>query len=83
MRRLFRSFGPVEPGEELELEVGDDPCAYLDHFCAGSERHRLLGVAFHEEERAALRSGSEVAIVLACDECIWERRAVFRLTLHA
>jgi hypothetical protein len=64
---------------ELELRVPDEPQALLDHFCAGSGEHRLLGVAFTEEERALLRAGEVVALVLRCDRCIWERRVLFRL----
>lgn len=78
MGRLLRSFGPPRPGEEVEIEVREERYAYLDHFCPASGRHRLLGVAFEEEEQSQLRSGSTVSIVLACGECIWERRAVFR-----
>ena len=64
---------------ELELAVRDEPQALLDHVCVGSGEHRLLGVAFTEEERALLRAGEIVALVMRCDRCIWERRVLFRL----
>jgi hypothetical protein len=64
---------------ELELTVRDEPQALLDHYCAGSGEHRLLGVAFSGEERALLRAGEVVPLVMRCDRCIWERRVLFRL----
>lgn len=79
MRSLLRGFGRSEPGETLELSVPDGPYVYLDHFCAGSEQHRLLGVALSDEERASLRADVVVDVVLRCDACLWERRIVFRL----
>lgn len=64
---------------ELEVAVRDEPQAVLDHLCAASGEHRLLGVAFAERERALLRAGAPVAIPMRCDRCIWARRVVFRL----
>jgi hypothetical protein len=64
---------------DLELAVADAPQAVLDHVCAASGDHRLLGVAFTDEERALLRAGATVPVAMRCDRCIWERRVLFRL----
>ena len=79
MRGLFRGFGSAEPGETLELSIEEARYVYVDHFCAGSEQHRLLGVVLSDEERASLRGGVTVGLVMNCDACLWERRIVFRL----
>src|SRR5437773_12344787 len=50
----------------------------LDHFCAGAGMHRLLGIELSDTERALLLAGGTVAVVVACDRCIWERRLVLR-----
>jgi hypothetical protein len=50
----------------------------LDHSCAGAGIHRLLGIELTDTERALLVAGETVAVVVACDRCIWERRLVFR-----
>jgi hypothetical protein len=83
MKGLLRGFGRREPGETLELSIEDDRYVYLDHLCAGSEQHRLLGVELSEEERASLRVGAPVGLVLSCDACLWERRVVFRLRYYS
>jgi hypothetical protein len=64
MKGLLRGFGRREPGETLELSIEGDRYVYLDHLCAGSEQHRLLGVELSEEERASLRVGAPVGLVL-------------------
>lgn len=66
------------PRSPLELAVADDGLVRLDHFCAGAEMHRLLGVELTESERTLLRGGEVVSVVVACDRCIWERRLVVR-----
>jgi hypothetical protein len=63
----------------LEVEVRDEPFSFLDHVCGGAESHRLLGFALTERERSMLRRGGSVALVVACDRCLWERRLVLRL----
>jgi hypothetical protein len=64
---------------DLELAVPDAPQAVLDHLCAASGEHRLLGVTFSEDERELLRVGATVPVAMRCDRCIWQRRVLFRL----
>jgi hypothetical protein len=63
----------------FEVEVHDEPFAFFDHSCAGADSHRLLGIALSERERGLLRAGRSVAVLVACDQCLWERRLVLRL----
>jgi hypothetical protein len=63
---------------ELELSVAGDRPVRLDHYCPGAGRHRLLGLELTDADRARLREGGEVALVAACDSCIWERWVVLR-----
>ena len=63
---------------DVELAVAGDGAVRLDHSCAGAGMHRLLGIELSEPERALLRAGKTVAVVVACDRCIWERRLVLR-----
>jgi hypothetical protein len=63
----------------LEVEVHDEPFAYVDHTCAGADGHRLLGIALSERERALLRGGRPVSVLVACDRCLWERRLLLLL----
>ena len=64
---------------DLELEVIGSRFVYLDHVCAAADVHRLLGVELTDGERELLRAGEIVAVVVACDRCIWERRLLLRL----
>ena len=64
---------------DLELEVVDSRFVHLDHFCAAADAHRLLGVELTDGEGELLRAGEMVAVVAACDRCIWERRLLLRL----
>ena len=79
MRGLLRAFGRAEPGETLELSIGERRYVYLDHLCAGSEQHRLLGVELSDGERASLHGGATVDLVMNCGACLWERRIALRL----
>jgi hypothetical protein len=63
---------------DLEVELPSDGVVRLDHHCPEAGIHRLLGVEPTEHELAALRAGREVAIVVRCDRCIWERRLLLR-----
>ena len=63
---------------DLELAVAGDDAIRLDHTCAGAGMHRLLGIELSAAERARLLAGETVAVVVACDRCIWERRLVLR-----
>jgi len=63
---------------DLELVVAGDGAVRLDHSCPGAGMHRLLGIELSNAERALLRTGETVAVVVACDRCIWERRLVLR-----
>ena len=63
----------------LEVEVRDEPFAYVDHACADADRHRLLGIALSERERGLLCVGRPVGVLVACDRCLWERRLVLVL----
>jgi hypothetical protein len=63
----------------MELAVPHAEHALLGHDCPGAGHRRLLGVEFSADERARLGAGAEVAIVIACDRCIWQRRVLFRL----
>jgi hypothetical protein len=63
---------------DLELAVPGDGAVRLDHSCAGAGMHRLLGIELSDTERARLLTGETVAVVVACDRCIWERRLVLR-----
>jgi hypothetical protein len=65
----------------LEVEVRDEPIAFFDHSCAGADRHRLLGIALSERERGLLRAGQPVVVLVACDQCLWERHLVLRLAI--
>ncbi len=76
---LRRRSGSARELLSLEVEVRDEPFSYFDHFCAGAEMHRLLGIALNERERDALRAGRSVSVVAACDLCLWQRRLVLRL----
>ena len=53
MRGLLRGFCRAEPGETLELSIEDRRYVYLDHFCAGSEQHRLLGIGLSDAGHTA------------------------------
>ena len=64
---------------DLELEVDGGRLVRLDHLCAGAGTHRLLGVELTAREHERLRAGETVAVVAACDRCIWERRLLLRL----
>ncbi len=79
MRRFSRSRASAPDPLDLRLEVRDEAFVHLDHFCHAAEMRRLLGVALTADERIRLRNGESVAIPLACDRCIWERRLVLRL----
>ena len=79
MHFLYRWRASTRDALDLELEVPDGGLVHLDHFCPAAEMHRLLGVALTREERALLRAGEAVAIPVACDRCIWQRRLVLRL----
>ena len=63
---------------DLELAVAGTGAVRLDHYCAGAGMHRLLGLELSDAERALLLAGEDVAVVVACDRCIWERRLVLR-----
>jgi hypothetical protein len=75
LRRTKRPNGLLD----LELAVtAEARVVRLDHSCAGAGIHRLLGIELTDTERALLVAGETVAVVVACDRCIWERRLVFR-----
>ena len=75
LRRTKRLHGLLD----LELAVtADARVVRLDHSCAGAGMHRLLGIELTDAEHALLLAGETVAVVVACDRCIWERRLVFR-----
>jgi hypothetical protein len=63
---------------DLELAVAGDLTVRLDHSCAEAGMHRLLGIELSDAERKRLLTGETVAVVVACDRCIWERRLVLR-----
>jgi hypothetical protein len=63
---------------ELAVPGAADDAIRLDHACAGAGVHRLLGIELSAAERARLLAGGTVAVVVACDRCIWERRLVLR-----
>lgn len=64
---------------DLDVEVAGSRLVHLDHVCAAAGVHRLLGIELTDGERALLRDGEIVAVAVACDRCIWERRLLLRL----
>jgi hypothetical protein len=62
---------------DLEVET-ENPTITLDHLCADSGVHRLLGLELTEAELARLLAGARVAIPVGCDRCLWERRLIAR-----
>ena len=79
LRRTKRLNGLLD----LELAVtAEARVVRLDHSCAGAGMHRLLGIELTDAERALLLAGETVAVVVACDRCIWERRLVLRKATH-
>jgi hypothetical protein len=63
----------------LDLEVETDQTTIvLDHLCADSGNHRLLGVELTAEELARVLAKHEVTLPVSCDRCLWERRLVVR-----
>ena len=75
LRRTKRLNGLLD----LELAVtAEARLVRLDHSCPGAGIHRLLGIELTDTERALLLAGETVAVVVACDRCIWERRLVLR-----
>ena len=79
MRRRPQRRAARQHDLDLELEVVGSRLVHLDHVCAAADVHRLLGVELTDGERAQLRAGEIVAVVVACDRCIWERRLLLRL----
>jgi hypothetical protein len=78
LRRPRRTRAPRR--ETIRLAVRDPSVARLEHYCHGSGQTRLLGVSFTESERFALAAGTEVVVVLACEQCVWEALVAFRAT---
>ena len=75
LRRTKRLHGLLD----LELAVtAEGRVVRLDHYCVGAGMHRLLGIELTDAERELLLAGESVAVVAACDRCIWERRLVIR-----
>jgi hypothetical protein len=75
LRRTKRLHGLLD----LELAVtAEARVVRLDHFCVGAGMHRLLGIELTDTERGLLLAEETVAVVVACDRCIWERRLVLR-----
>jgi hypothetical protein len=58
--------------------MGGDRLVHLDHRCPGDGTHRLLGVELTDAELTLGRGGGVVALAVACDRCIWERRLLLR-----
>jgi hypothetical protein len=79
MTSLRGGTGPKPRGPlDVELEVIEGGAVRIDHFCPGAGMHRLLGVEPTRRELAVIRAGGEVAIVVRCDLCPWERRLLLR-----
>jgi hypothetical protein len=73
-RRTAESRGLLD----VEVELPSDGVLRVDHYCPAASMHRLLGVEATEGERGALRAGRDVALVVRCDRCLWERRLLLR-----
>ena len=73
-RRIAESRGLLD----VEVELPSDGVLRVDHYCPGAGMHRLLGVEATEGERGALRAGREVALLIRCERCLWERRLLLR-----
>jgi hypothetical protein len=73
-RHGSKPLGPLD----VELEVVDGGAVRIDHLCPGAGMHRLLGVEPTGRELAVIGAGGEVAIVVRCDLCPWERRLLLR-----
>jgi hypothetical protein len=72
--RRGKTPGPLD----LELPVGEGGLVRIDHFCPGAGMHRLLGVQPTDRELETIDAGGEVAVVIRCDRCLWERRLLLR-----